>query len=382
MRVTHVISGLDQGGAEGMLGRLAAAQRDLGVEARVISLTSAGPAAEPLRAAGIPVEAMGMTRGLPWPAGLARLYAALRAWQPDLVQTWMYHADLAGGLAARAAGLPVLWGLRRTASEGSVKPLTRLVRRTCALLSGTVPARIVACSETAARSHVALGYDARRIVVVPNGVDAARFRPDPAARAAVRREAGVPEGAPLVGLLARVHPDKDHAAFLAVARLVRDQRPDAVFLLCGAGTDRPDGPVGSLLHATGLRPVFRLLGPRTDPERVLAALDVHLLTSRTEAFPNAVAEAMACGVPCVSTDAGDAREIVGEAGLVPGARTPEALAGAVLRLLDLEPPERRALGDAARARVLERYDLATVARRFLDVQRGAAGLDRRTGAGP
>src|SRR5207244_670144 len=134
----------------------------------------------------------------------------------DLVQSWMYHADLAAGLAGRlGAGVPVVWGIRNGSFDWARTPImTRLTVRACAATSSRLPARIIVCSEAARTYHRALGYDDSRMVVVPNGVDAQAFRPDPAARATFRAELGLPEDALLIGSAARFHPMKDHATLI------------------------------------------------------------------------------------------------------------------------------------------------------------------------
>lgn len=367
IRIVHVIGELTAGGAEEMLCKLLEAQRASGRSALVVSLTDVGPVGARIRRLDVPVVALGMRRGRPNPAALVALLRLLRRERPDLVQTWMYHADLLGGAAARLLGIPVLWGVRHDRSDRD-KALTRLTRRVCALLSPWVPQAVIFNSETACRSHARAGYAAGKLLVIPNGFDLARFRPDPCARAAVRRELGVPQGAPAVGLVARYHPDKDHAAFLAAAALVRRRREDARFLLCGDGVHWGNRELAERIDAQALRPSVHLLGNRADVERILAALDVACLTSRTESFPSVLAEAMACGVPCVATDCGDARAIVGPAGAVVPRGDAAAFAEAVLEQLAREPDARERLAALGRRRVAEAYGLEVVARRFEEAQ--------------
>lgn len=382
MRIAHVITGLGAGGAEAMLHRLVAAQRRQVV--RVVSLMDTGPVGAKIQALGVPVAALGMSRGRPAPSALLRLVSLLRRDRPDLVQTWMYHADLLGGIAARIAGIPVIWGIRHDRLRSDDKALTRLTRRLCAALSRWIPERVICNSEAARRTHAAVGYAARKLVVVPNGFDVSRFKPDADARGAVRRELGIPGDAPAVGLVARWHPHKDHGTFIAAAARIRREVDAARFVLCGDGIDRGNRELAGRIDAAGLGSAVHLLGRRDDVERILASLDVACLSSRTESFPNAVGEAMACGVPCVATDCGDVREIVGEAGRVVPVADPAALADAVLDLLRLGAAGREALGTAARARIAATWDIEVVARRFAEIQdeavRGAPPRPGRTGA--
>lgn len=370
MRILHLISSLGVGGAETMLLKLVQEQTRRGHAFHVVSLTGDGPIGEGLRAAGAETAFLGMTRGVPDPLALGRLLQAVRRWSPDLLQSWMYHADLMGGLVGRVARVPVVWGIRGTGLDAvKTKRTTLLARRLCAGLSGILPRVIVSCSHAAVEEHVAVGYRRDRIRVIPNGFELAKFRPDGTARAAVRAELGLAPGQPLVGLMARFDPLKDYATFAAaVARLVRT-RPDAAFLACGDGVTPENELLSSLLREAGAEGRVRLLGRRNDMPHIAAALDVATLSSCGEGFPNVIGEAMACGVPAVVTDVGDSRWLVGDTGRTVPPRDPEALAAGWAELLALDEPARRDLGRRARERVEREFDIRQVSLRFEELYR-------------
>jgi glycosyltransferase involved in cell wall biosynthesis len=374
LRVTHVITGLGEGGAQVALRRLVAASGPGGPEHAVVALVAEGVADEPLAARGVPVDTLDMRRGIADPRALLRLLRLLRRRRPDVIQGWMYHADLLAGLAGKLLGIPVVWGLRHAdLAPGSTRPLTRWAARAGARLSGRLPERIVCCAEAALRAHAALGYRADRMLVIPNGFDTDQLAPSPEARARVRGELGIEPAAPVVGLLARLHPDKDVPGFLRAAREVARARPDAAFLLAGEGISWSSPELAAAVPEPGLRGRFHLLGVRHDVPALLAALDVLACSSRTEAFPQVLGEAMACAVPCAATDCGDTAAIVGPTGRIVPPGDPAALARAILDLLALGPGERAALGAAARSRVRERYDLGGVARRYAALWEAVAG---------
>jgi glycosyltransferase involved in cell wall biosynthesis len=366
MRIVHVISGLETGGAETMLAKLLAETRGK-VEYRVVSLTRDGPVGERIRGLGIGTAALGMKRGLPDPRGIMWLAREIRTFAPDLVQTWMHHADLVGGLAARLSGRPVVWGIRNAGTLAAARPrwTTRVAMQICARLSHRLPARIISCGEKARDIHLAAGYDKAKMVVIPNGFDLSSFAPRPAARLELRRELGVPEDAHLVGMVSRDHPAKDVRNFVRAAGLASRREPSSYFLLCGDGLTPDNGRLGTWLAEEGILPRTRLLGHRSDVPRVLAALDLFTLSSRSEGFPNAIGEAMACGIPCATTDAGDSREIIGDTGTVVPIEDAEALATAWLTLLALGRERRQALGTAARTRIEARFSMQAVARDYL-----------------
>ncbi|MEB3222881.1 MAG: glycosyltransferase [Candidatus Sericytochromatia bacterium] len=373
--ILHLITGLGQGGAEGALTRLVTA--DATHRHTVISLMDEGVQGAPLQAAGVQVRCLGLPRGRVTPGGLRRLHGHIAELRPDVVQTWLYHADLLGGLAGRAAGVPaVVWNLRNMdLGADRTAWTTRLVAWLCARLSRQLPDAIVSCSQQALEAHAAIGYDRARMVVIPNGYDMARLAPDAATRARLRAEWGVAAGTCLVGLVGRWDAIKGHDVLLdALAGLSRLTAIPWQAVLVGPGVDADNAVLGSWIAARGLAAQVHCLGARDDVPAVMAALDVHVLASDGEAFPNVLAEAMACGTPCVTTDVGDAALIVGETGWVVPPRAPEALAealaAAVAAWRDGEGwPQRQA---QARARIAERFALPAVVAQYGALWRAVA----------
>ena len=366
-KVLHIITDLDVGGAERMLVALIRPLAEAGFDSTVLSLMGGGALAEVLRQDGVAVHELGMRPGLPRPAEFLRLVRMIRDLQPDLVQTWMYHADLLGGAAARLAGkMPLVWGLHNTDLDPRrTKRSTRAVVRACAALSHGLPTKIVSCSDAGIGIHADQGYAKNRLVSIPNGFDTTVLRPDAAHGPAVRAELGLAEDAVLVGQVARFDPQKDHRNFVHAAGLVAEQRPDVHFVLVGKGCERDNAALADWIAATGAAERFHLLGLRSDVRRLLAAFDLAVLSSAFgEAFPLVVGEAMSCGVPCVATDVGDSARIIGDTGRVVAPRDSVALAEAMLELLGLSAAERQALGAAARSRILAEFSLPAVAARY------------------
>jgi glycosyltransferase involved in cell wall biosynthesis len=369
LRVLHIINDLGVGGAEIMLLRLLSATDRSRLEPAVISLRSGAVMTElvpRIKAMGIEVRTLGLGRAAN-PLALLRMIHQIRQLRPDLVQTWMYHADLLGGLAARAAtAVPLVWGLHNSDLDKSrARRSTRAIARACALLSHRLPTRIVSCSEVAARIHRALGYEADKFVVIPNGIDTAAFRPDADSYHDLRKELSVPPETLLVGILARFHPQKDHQSFVQAAGIVGPRYPRVHFALVGADCDRNNDRLVRWIAATGIADRFHLLGKRQDMPRVAAALDLAVMSSAYgEAFPLVIGEAMSAGVPCAVTDVGDSAMIVGDTGRVAPPRDAPALADAIAALLALPSHQRLALGAAARERIHDNFSLPTVAARY------------------
>lgn len=329
-----------------------------GTRHHVVVLTPGGPFADELVRRGVPLEDLGMRPGRDGVRGLLRLVRVLRRLRPTLVLSWLYHADLLATVAVPLAGSPrLVWHVRGTLESLAGIPWhTRIVMRLLALLSRR-PDAVAVNSEAGRRDHERLGYRPRRWVLTPNGFDTEEWRPDPADRATVRAELGIPAAAPVVVHVGRVHPAKDHATLLAAFALLRARVPDVRLVCVGPGTEALPGVATTDRAAPDGAAAVLALGDRDDVPRLLRAADVAALSSRTEGLPNVVAEAMATGLPCAVTDVGDAARLVGTTGRVVPPADPSALAGALEALLRLPEQQRAALGAAARERIRSEHGM-------------------------
>lgn len=338
-----------------------------GSKCSVISLTTEGPIATPLRQIGVPVQALNLRKPPVNVLNLSRLSRELSG--RDIVQSWMYHSDLLASAATRyGARPPVVWGIRQSyLDSATTRRSTLWVARICARLSEKLPSRIVCCSEEARRQHSDWGYSERKMEVIPNGFDLEEFKPDPAGRTVIRRELRIPDEAIVIGLVARFDRQKDHHNFFSAAARAAAERDDLTFVLCGDGIEWTNSELVRMIDRAGVRDRCHLLGPRSDMPRVTAGFDIATSASVGEGFPNSIGEAMACAVPCVVTDVGDSRFLVGDSGVIVPPRDPDALAGGWLSLAALDPAGRTARGVEARARVARHFDLNDVAARYLSL---------------
>ena len=351
---------------------LAAADRDE-FQYSVISLTHGGAVAERITDLGIPVENLGMRPGSPNPLGMLRLYRILRREKPDVLQTWLYHSDLLGLIAGRLARVPATtWNIRcSTTDDRYITGLSGQVVRLLAWLSAK-PDTIIVNSEAGRKIHEGLGYRPRRWDVIPNGFDLDRFRPDVKARTEICNKLGIPSDVPLIGLMARFDPLKDHTTFLRAAAKLLASTPDTHFVLVGAGVDGDNPELTGVIDALGISASVHLLGERPDAAKITAAFDIATCSSTGEGFPNIIGEAMACGVPVVTTDVGDARLIVGDTGIVVAVSNPDALAKGWQSVLDKKSDGIAEMGKRARARISELYDINGIAERYAAIYRGLA----------
>jgi len=373
MKITHIITGLAADGAETALYHLLVAFDRQEYQSEVVSLTDRGPTAPKIESLGVPVRALGMMRSVPNPLAIRRIAKILRRSRPHIVHTWMYHSNLLGGLAAQAAGgIPVIWGIHHSKVDSQdTKRFTVWTVRACAWFSKQLPARIICCANSSELAHVQLGYDSEKMEVIYNGIDSEIFRPNTEARLILRSRLGLPPETLLIGMAGRLHRHKDHRTFFAAARLLRAELPDAHFVLCGEGME-PDNSKLAAEIADGLQGHCHLMGLQREMPAFYAGLDIAANSSLSEAFPLAVGEAMACGVPCVVTEVGDSPAMVGETGRVVPSRQPALLARALRELIEVGSESRQILGSAARDRVITHFSVTQFAQRYQSLYRNVA----------
>lgn len=362
LTVAHVITTLDLAGAQLLLHRLVSRLDPELVRGEVISLGPAGPAGPLLEEAGWPVTALNMRPGRVRPRDLRRLAQELWRIDADIVHTWMYHADLLGGVVARlTTRSAVMWSLHQTAlPAGDIRRSTRVISRVNAALSWVVPRTIASTSWSARDFHVGLGYRGSRIVVIPTSFDLPPLTP----RGPLRAELGIAADAPVVVRVGRFHAQKDYPTFLRAMDLVLDVRPDVHAVLVGEGVTAAN-PGLPLPAGAGRQARVHLLGERADAPALVAECDVAVSSSAFgESTPLVIGEAMAAGVPVVTTDVGDCARLVGDTGRVVPVRDADALAATVLALLGLPVEARFELGQRARRRICDEFSLDEMARRY------------------
>ena len=367
LHVTYITTGLGTGGAEMMLAQLVAGINGQRFEQSVISLTQGGKHEATIRGLGVPVHSLAMSPGKPSLGALIRLARTVRRLQPDVLVGWMYHGDLAASLAKLMLlrRVPVIWNVRQSLYSLSFeKRGSAAVIRLLARLS-----RFADCiaynSEISARQHEEIGYRKDRSVFIANGYNTAAFGPSDEAKQSVRAELGLPENALLVGRFGRFAAMKDFGCFIDAAALVRQSIPDVHFVLVGTRVDTRNEELMDHIARSGLSASMHVLGERSDMPRITASLDVACSSSAYgEGFPNVIGEAMSCAVPCVATDVGDSAWVIGKTGRIVPAKSPQDLSEGLLSVLTMGNDERKALGEAARNRVMESFSLTSVVRRY------------------
>jgi glycosyltransferase involved in cell wall biosynthesis len=368
MKTLHIIVGLNVGGAELMLKRLVESDPASIPETVVVSLTSLGEIGESLRDRGVCVHTMKLSSALDFPVILWRLTRLIRQYQPTIVQTWMYHGDLLGGLAARMAGsCSIVWNVRSTAIPQGALSITYWIIRLCAVASHFIPDRIICCANSAETAHIKLRYASEKMTVVPNGYCFTAFEPYLKSKSKARFELGIVDTDIVIGVVGRFDPLKDFYNFVTAASRITARRDDVKFLMVGRGNEWSNATLCGWIEKAGLEKIFYLVGQQTDVAYYLSAMDIFCLSSVNEAFPNVVVEAMAIGLPCIVTRAGDAADILGDDDFVVPVKDSVALADALLRMCDLDSVARKILGERNSKRVRKEYGIEKIRRAYENV---------------
>lgn len=379
--ICHLITGLDTGGAERSLVNLVTAMDRAEFDNEVVTLLNPGQLTRSLAEAAIPVRSLGVNRHRPNPALLLSLIRYLRAKRPAILQTWLYHADFLGTLAALVARPEhLVWNVRCSdvSRAESMPRSTRHLARFLARFSRR-PDAIIVNSQRGKNDHAEIGYHPKEWIHIPNGVDLGHFSPRHSERAMLRARIGLPANAIVIGFVARYHPMKDAKSFLRAASLFQQRHGSAKFVLCGDGLTSDNAELAELIRALNLGHCAVLLGRRADVELLYPTFDLLALCSLYgEGFPNVVAEAMACGVPCVATDVGDCVELIGHSGRIVPMRNPQALADAYGMLVETGLQE---LGSRARDRMVARYGLEQMVSRYQSLYRSIVADDCRSAVG-
>ena len=367
IKILFVTTGLETGGAEVMLyNLLSKINRDL-FEPTVISMMDRGIYGELIEQLDIPVHCVGMTAGKFNPSAAFNIVKSIEQIKPDIIQGWMYHANLAVQFFKFLATkkIPILWSIHHSLHDlPSEKPLTQAIIRFGSWSSKFV-SKVVFVSEKSQAQHHNIGYSKANSCVIPNGFNLAEFYSSAEVRAKFRQELGVSETTFLIGSIARYHPMKDHANFLRAASILLAEYPETKFVMLGSNVDWENQTLTELIDKLGIANSVYLLGRRGDIPQITPALD--LVTSSSaygEAFPLIIGESMSCQVPCVVTDIGDSAWIVGDTGKVIPPKNPTALAKAWQEMISMDRSHREGLGELARNRIVNNFSLTSVVSRY------------------
>jgi glycosyltransferase involved in cell wall biosynthesis len=339
-------------------------------------LTGKGEVGSRISDLGIPLMALDMHRNITSLSTFLKLIQYLREIKPDLVHTWMYHADLIGGIAAKISKVPtIVWGVRSADFlHSKTRFLTRLTLLICAKLSSWLPNVVIYNSHKGVSYHKAMGYQEKYSVVISNGVDIDKFHPNNLARLKIRKDLGLSTQSVLIGIIGRYDLLKNHNGFIDAVTFFNRSAMNVHFLMVGNGLDSSNTAITRKLKNNKIETYCHLLGHRQDIPEIMAALDLLSLTSTSEAFPNVLIEAMACGVPCVATDVGDATLILEGSGWIIPINDMRALANTWEAFLSMSNEQIKYYRLRARERIKKYYEINHVLRQYEDVYKKSKNI--------
>ncbi len=353
IKVAHISTGLETGGAEVQLQRLLAAFNKNKFEMMLIGLDRDTYLADRIRELGIPVHTLDLKKN---PRAIVKAYQLLKAFNPDVIHGTLYEGGVVGTVFRRflAKKPPVIWTIHDGLENYRKEPLRKQIQlRLWGLMSG-LPECLMYVSHLSCEQHLAWGFNNKKALVIPNGVDTQRFQPNPAAGKTIRKSLNIPQDAFVIGITARFHPVKNHAGFINSAAILAKSHPGTHFIMVGTNIDGNNQALVDLIKSHGLQDNIHMLGNREDIPDIVNAYDVAALTSFGEAFPLTLGEAMAVGVPCVATDVGDNDYIIKDTGRVVPADDDMAMANAWKDMLEMDKNQFKQLGEAALQRVLSK----------------------------
>ncbi|MBI9043082.1 MAG: glycosyltransferase [Anaerolineaceae bacterium] len=369
IRVAHIITDLDSGGAEWMLFRLLSKTNREEFDPIVISLAPIGIVGARIASLKIPLFTLDMKSGLNVLFPIIKLIKILKQNNIQIIQTWLYHANLIGGLAGWFAGkIPVIWGIRSYILDPKItKKSTLIIFTLLRFLAKWIPVKAIACSNVSKKHHILLGYPEDKMLYIPNGFDIEHFKPCEKEKSPFRKELEIAESTFLIGFTARFDPYKAHDVFLKAANLVSKKYPQVLFVLCGTNMDWENEILVNWIKTNDLLEKVLLIGPRNDIPTVLAGFDLFVSSSRMEAFSVSIGEAMATGLPCIVTNVGDSALIVGDVGIVVPPDDPEELAEAIVTMVGKPVQEREKIGLSSRKHIIMNFELSRIVEEYSNV---------------
>lgn len=357
---------MEVGGAEMMLKKLLLERKNAGENDVVICLRGSGFVGRNLAKEGIVVHYLCIQTLYGLLKGAFELNKLIKNYSPEIIQTWLYHADLIGGIIGFLNNIPVIWNIRQTKFTSKANLGTICVMRFCALLSYNLPSKIICAASASRQSHIGYGYCKRKMVIIPNGFLVSK-EIDRHLVEYKKQALGILSTHTVIGTVGRFHADKDYSNFTNAAAILVSRYPNLLFIMVGKQLDDQNGILVKLLRDRGLMSNFILVGEAQDVTLYYSLMDIFCLSSASEGFPNVLGEAMLMGVPCVSTDVGDASVIIKDTGFIVKPQNSVELANALEKFIVMSPLERNEFGRHGKERIIANFLLPSIAKRYTNL---------------
>ena len=328
MKIVHIINGLKDGGTEQTLFKIC--KYDIKNQHIVISLSKKGKYFLLLKKINIKVYCIDLKY-----YSVIKFFSLIKLikfLKPNTIQTWLAHGDFIGGLAAKLGGFnQIVWNIRYSKLDKSTTKLTTLcLIRILSKLSFIIPKLIAGVSKSVLKNCKDLGYCKKKLRLIYNGYELVNIKSSKL-KINFRKRYKVQKNIPILGAVARYDETKDHTNLLKALSILKKKNINFLFLLVGRNINTKNNTLINQIKEFRLSNSVKLLGSKNNILQIMSIIDMHILSSKTEGFPNVVAEAMSCGTPCVVTDVGDSASIVGKTGWVVPPNNPIKLANAIAK---------------------------------------------------
>jgi len=353
IKILHIITGLKVGGAENALYRLIVNSPD-SYQHEVLCLTSGGEMHSVFLSSKIKVTTIDFKKS--FFSSMYFLIKIIKSKNPDIVQTWLYHANLIGGIAARCSGINcVIWGLRGTAIPQSILSIHNLIIKIGALFSYFIPSSIVCNAQTVKNFHIKKKYCNNKIEIIENGfnVHQARLKKEVLlSEIKVNNEKSL-----LIGTVGRYDKLKDYPNMVDALSIIMKEFPNVHFIMVGRGLDNSNMELMALLSDSLDISRVHLLGEKNNISSCLIELDIFCLSSRNEGFPNVIAEAMLMKLPCVATNAGDSSSLVSDIGILVPVEDHIKLALGLKYMIEIGNKKRKKIGERSYSHIKSNFSI-------------------------
>ncbi len=365
IKVLHVTAGLSLGGAERILSQLANHQNSNGQIPIVLNLLEPDHYSLVLQAHGIKVLSVYRTRPKSKYLGIFKqlrfIWRLAKRERPAVIHTWLYPADILGGIVGRLMSVPVIWGIFTGETDRSLYRFgTHLAQRCCAALSGFVPAAIVSVSARGRRTHLSLGYDSSKICYIPLGFALENIKDG----GGVQSESN-DDHVYRIGMLGRLSKEKNPGLLIQAINQLAVKGYKVVLVLAGANWDDPSNRnLREGLERQDLAGVVSFVGKVKSISQFFSETDLFCLISNSEGFPTVVGEAMLHRKPCLVSDTGDAKILLGSMNQIVEDDSVGPLIEALERMLCLAKKDREEIGTQNRLRVERHFHLEKMLSRY------------------